>query len=234
MESLSVFRSENKYRLSFSEALSIQNRLSLILDPDPYTQGKAYSVRSLYFDSLNSIDYATKLAGTEIRKKIRLRVYSPEEQSCKLENKQKNGELQHKTSVVIAKADAMEMIDGNLSMLTKHFTESPALVDFYTTMMLGAYRPACMIEYQRVAYVYPMYHTRITLDYCIRCSESCFDLFSPQIDYTDALCDEVVLEVKYDGKLMGFISDAIKPYHLVQTSTSKYCLGRKAYYDFLY
>jgi len=234
VESLSVFRSENKYRLSYSEALSVQKRLGLILNPDPHTRGRAYMVRSLYFDSVNNIDYMTKLAGTEIRKKIRLRVYSPEEQSCKLENKQKNGDLQHKTSLLITKSDALEMIDGNISVLTKHFSGSPEAVDFYTTMMLGAYRPSCMIEYQRMAFVYPMYRTRITLDYNIKCSESCFDLFSPDIVYTDSLSDEVVLEVKYDGKLMGFISDALKPYHLVRTSTSKYCLGRKIYNDYLY
>ncbi|MGN0972743.1 MAG: polyphosphate polymerase domain-containing protein [Aristaeellaceae bacterium] len=234
MENLSVFRSEDKYRLSCREAFAVRDRLDRILEPDAHAKGKDYCVRSLYFDSLNHIDFATKLAGTEIRKKIRLRVYSPDDQTCKLENKQKNGDLQHKVSLLIGRDAAEGLIAGKYGVLTQYFADSPVAVDMYQTMVQGLYRPAVMIEYRRLAYEYPMYNTRLTLDYNIRYSESCFDLFARDIAYFPALDDEVVLEVKYNGKLMRFISEALKPCHLTQTATSKYCLGRKAYYDYLY
>ena len=234
MEKLSVFRSENKYRLSCQEAFTMRERLDKMLESDAHAQGKDYCVRSLYFDSFNNIDFATKLAGTEIRKKIRLRVYSPDDQMCKLENKQKHGDLQHKVSLLIGRDAAEGLIAGEYGVLVQYFNKASVAVEMYQTMMQGLYHPVVMIEYRRLAYEYPMYNTRLTLDYNIRYSESCFSLFSHNIAFTPALDDEVVLEVKYNGKLMHFISDVLKPYHLIQTATSKYCLGRQAYYDFLY
>ena len=79
---LSVFRCENKYLISYADALSLQRKLDLVLQRDCHSGEQGYTVRSLYFDSLNNLDFYTKLAGTELRKKIRLRIYSPGDTAC--------------------------------------------------------------------------------------------------------------------------------------------------------
>lgn len=230
---LSVFRSENKYVLSYTQAVSLQSKLDRVLLRDGHSGEQGYTVRSLYFDSINHIDFYTKLAGTELRKKIRLRVYSPNDTTCKLEVKQKNGDLQHKISLVITKDDAQELIKGNFGVLTQYFSQSENAVYIYETMTLGCYRPVVLVEYDRAAYTYPRYDTRLTFDMRIRSSESNFDLFAPAPMYTPALRERVVLEVKYNEKLMGFISEILKPYHLSRTAVSKYCMGRKLFYEFI-
>lgn len=231
-QELSVFRSENKYELAYPDALAIQKRLDAVMQRDAHSGEHGYMVRSLYFDSINNYDFNTKLAGTELRKKIRLRVYSPDDQEVKLEVKQKNGDLQHKVSLIITREDAKSLMGGDVSVLVKYFDKSENAAYIYKLMRLGVYRPVALIEYDRIAYTYPRYDTRLTFDLRIRSSESCFDLFAEHPVYTTIMDDHAVLEVKYNKILMGFISKALRPYHLTRTSVSKYLVGRKVFYDF--
>ena len=46
--------------------------------------------------------------------------------------------------------------------------------------------------------------------------------------------EDAVLEVKYSGKLMGFLSALLAQFHLTQGTFSKYCAGRPIFYDFNY
>ena len=71
--SLSIFRNEKKYLVPYMKAASIRGKLDEILVRDKHSEALGYMVRSLYFDSINNIDYKTKLAGVQKRKKIRLR-----------------------------------------------------------------------------------------------------------------------------------------------------------------
>jgi len=231
-ETLSVFRSENKYYISFEQYISLKSKLDKILKRDEYSKENSYIVRSLYFDSINNIDFQTKMGGTDIRKKIRLRVYDPKAKKCKLEMKQKNENLQHKISLWIDKEDAKKLILGDYSVLTKYFDKSTAAILIYETMILGCYKPVVMVEYDRIAYVYPRYNTRLTFDMNVRSSESNFDLFNEKPLFNTLINQEVILEVKYNEKLMGFISKILSPYKLTQLAISKYCVGRKVFYDF--
>lgn len=233
-QELSVLRSENKYLLSYPDALSLRRRLDALLTRDGHGGPDGYLVRSLYFDSANHIDFATKLVGTERRKKVRLRVYSPDSPTCKLELKEKRGDLQHKRSLLLTRAEGQRLSRGELDVLTPHLARSESAAILYKTMALGAYRPAALVEYDRIAYVYPRYDTRITFDLRVRSNEARFDLFDSHPCYTPILNEQVILEVKYDRVLMGFISELLRPYCLIRTSVSKYCIGRRLFYDILY
>ena len=84
-----------------------------------------------------------------------------------------------------------------------------------------------MIEYDRLAYQYPLYDTRVTLDMGIRSTEANLNIFSSEVNYTPIMCETAVLEIKYSGKCMGFLKDALGQFDLTQNSYSKYCSGRK-------
>jgi len=230
---LSVYRRENKYILSVDNISNLKFSLDKILERDKHSQKDSYIVRSLYFDSLNNIDFNTKLSGVEIRKKIRLRTYDYKSDKCKLEMKQKKGDLQHKISIWISKKDAQELIEKNYSVLLNYFNNSNAIY-FYTTMMTGCYVPVALIEYDRIAYTYPLNNTRITIDMNVRSSESNFDLFAENPNYNYVINNDIILEIKYNGKLLKFISNVLNKYKLNRVSVSKYCFGRKVFYDFNY
>lgn len=226
-ETLSVYRSENKYWIEKIEEARLQKQLDQILQRDNHSKEHSYIVRSLYFDSLDETDYLEKLAGVEIRKKIRIRTYDPNASRCKLEVKKKFGNLQNKISLWITKEDAISLTKGEYDVLIKYFDNNPEAVEIYSLMRLGLYRPCVLIEYDRIAYTYPRYRTRITFDQKIRATESCLDLFAQNPMYHDVVGAGTVLEVKYDGKLMRFISQILKTYNITQTAISKYVMSRQ-------
>lgn len=229
-----VFRHEDKYILSHIEAQLLRAKLGFLLQYDLYGGTEGYTVRSLYYDSMNAIDLVTKYAGDEIRKKIRLRIYSSQDETCKLEVKQKIGNQQKKISLIITREEAERLIRCDYKVLTKYFDQSEHAIDIYQVLTLNHYRPAVLIEYNRQAYFYPLFDTRITFDSNIRSSESCIDLFCKDPIYTPQIIEDVVLEVKYNEHLVDFVSEILKPMHLVQCSVSKYCYGRPLYSDFIF
>lgn len=104
----------------------------------------------------------------------------------------------------------------------------------YKTMVLRCYRPAALVEYDWIAYAYPLYDTRVTIDMNLRSSEANFNLFCEQPMYVSLISGYYVLEVKYNEKLVEFISKLLRPYQLTQISISKYCIGRKIFTDVMY
>lgn len=232
MKKLSVKRSECKYYLDIATASMLRKKLDKILKRDENSQIKSYMVRSVYFDSLNNVDFYTKLAGTSNRKKIRLRVYDFNSSKCKLEIKKKENDLQRKISLWITKEDASELLKGKYKVLRKYFKKHSDAIYMYHLMVNGCYRPVAMIEYNRIAYTYRLYDTRITFDMNIKSSESNFNLFDKKPLYTSILNDKIVLEVKFNGEPINFISDILKPFNLTRLAISKYCLGRKNFYYF--
>lgn len=233
-EELLSLRREIKYIIPLWKAIRIKECLDNLLTRDGHCVNGAYSVRSLYFESINNIDFADKLSGTDIRKKVRARIYDGDASLCKLELKEKKGDWQSKQSFLVDGKDVQAITCGDYSVLKNYFQDTPTSMKAYTIMAQGRYRPVVIIEYDRLAYRYPMYETRITLDMNIRSTESNLNLFSPQIHYLPVMNENVVLEIKYSGKLMGFISDALSPFDLTQGAYSKYCSGRRNYYDFNY
>ena len=225
---LDVKRTEEKYVLSLDQYVELRGKLVGVLKHDTESKAVKYPIRSLYFDSIDNKDYVEKMAGDEVRKKIRIRSYDAEMGKCKLEMKKKHGDVQNKVSIWISNQEAEQLIRGEYKILEKYFDgeNSGVAMEFYTEMMMGHYRPVVLIEYDRIAFTYPMNNTRITFDMNIRSSEADFGLFKKQPNYTKVLDSKVVLEVKYNGKLMGFISEVLKSYKLERTAVSKYCISR--------
>lgn len=122
-----ILRTEKKYPLDYLDARKLCGKLNRILQPDPHCAGTdGYLVRSLYFDSYDNEDYFDKAAGLENRKKIRLRIYSPDDAFAKLEWKQKQGAAQRKRSMTVSRDHAQRMAQGSYSCLWNTMTLWPS------------------------------------------------------------------------------------------------------------
>lgn len=231
-QKLTVYRSEKKYLISRSEAGMLEAEISKLLFSDSYSKDGSYTVRSLYFDSINNEDFLEKDAGVFYRKKIRLRSYGENDTVLKLELKEKNGDYQHKSSLLVNREEAIMLQDGDFGFLLDRDDE--LAYRFYTIMTLSAYRPAALIEYDRRAFVYDEFSTRITFDTAVRSSETDLDVFSKDTDWNMIMEDMTVLEVKYNEKLFAPISKVLRKYNIVNTSYSKYTSGRKIMEDYIY
>lgn len=192
---------------------------------DVHNGACGYIIRSLYFDTPFDEDAQAKEDGLELRRKIRLRIYDPNQDFAMLELKQKQGALQKKRSLRISRNDALELIQGNYGVLL-NYPESFA-VECYTIMMTRCYRPKVMIEYHRLAFIAKENRIRITLDTKIQASESCFDLFEPTLALVPVMDHfNGVLEVKYNGFLLSYIKDCLQLANRSEISISKYMLAR--------
>lgn len=230
---LKTLRQEYKFVLPIELALLIKGDIERIMQLDSHSPVGGYIINSLYFDSINNIDFATKLSGTEIRKKIRLRTYDGSN-IYKIEIKQKMGNLQQKESVLIDTEDAKSLTSGDYTVLMKYFDKTDSAKKIYKTLEMGCYTPVNYVQYQRIAFVNPFCDTRVTFDSNIKASEVDFTFFEDNKTLIPIMDDRVVLEVKFSGKLLGYISDILAKYNITQSSYSKYCSGRQLFYDFNY
>ena len=222
MSVLKVFRHEYKYTISYEEMLRLREKLNDLLTIDRNSEG--YMVRSLYFDSINDIDYYEKLDGLINRKKIRLRIYEPNANKVKLELKSKYDYHQQKESLLITNSEAKEIIKENYAVLLNHSEEIAGKI--YSILTTNCYKPKVIIEYQRIAYKGKT-TTRITFDFEIKSSTNVEDFFEENVNYIETIDKkDVVLEVKFDRFLEPYISNVLNQYIARKESISKYILGR--------
>lgn len=230
---LAVSRREVKYLLSLPDRLFLLGALDQLLTPDAYGGYNGYTVRSVYFDSIDNEDYRDKKLHADEKKRIRLRVYHPDDQKAKFELKRKSFGRELKESVVVSREDAREILKQNYSVLLHY--DTPTARYAYDLMTTRLYRPVSLIEYDRRAYTHPNFNTRVTMDNNLRCCEFCYDLFSHHLNFKALMPkDETILEIKYDRFLFRQIQEVLAQCDLSRKPPSKFGSSRKIlkrYYD---
>lgn len=222
---LDIFRREIKYEIDPCLTEVLKQRLSAVLPADPHNGTQGYLVRSVYFDTPDASDCCEKLDGVENRKKLRLRVYGFGDTPAKLELKQKQGAFQRKRSLTLSRPQAEQLLAGDSSCLEDcgEFGQQMARL-----MALGAYRPSCLVEYDRIAFCCPTNDTRVTLDSRLCSNEGCFRLYDPTVQLTPVgRPGMVTLEVKYNHFLLSFVKDSVNMAGMLNVSASKYCRCRQ-------
>lgn len=223
---LAVSRREVKYLLSLPDRLFLLGALDQLLTPDAYGGYNGYTVRSVYFDSITNEDYWDKKNHADEKKRIRVRVYHPDDTKAKFELKRKSFGRELKESVIITREDAQRLLEQDYSVLLHY--DNPTARYAYDLMSTRLYRPVSLIEYDRRAYTHPHFNTRVTLDNNLRYCPFCHDLFAHKLNFRAALPkDQTILEIKYDRFLFRQIQDALAQCDLTQKPPSKFGSSRK-------
>ena len=225
-----VLREEKKFLINVDEFIALSGKLENVLHADPHNGTHGYTVRSLYFDTLYDRDFFEKQAGTELRRKIRLRCYDPKADYAMLEIKQKQGSNQLKRSLKLKREHAARLTLGDYSPLLLY--SEPFAAECYALMHTHCYLPKTVVEYNRKAYIAKENKIRITFDNRIVSTESCFDIFSERLNMNPVLDHyNAVLEVKYNGFLLEYIKRMLNPVDRSEISVSKYVLARQNGYQ---
>lgn len=220
-----VLRQEHKYLLSLWESRACIDRLRRVMAQDSHNGEQGYLVRSLYFDTLDDQDFFDKQNGLDARKKLRLRIYDPQQDFAMLEMKQKQGDEQKKRSLRVKAQDARLLCDGNYSPLLQY--ADAFAVECYAVMTTACYQPKAVVQYHRFAFVGQESKVRITLDSEIRATESATDLFSSTLAMNPVFHGgQAVLEVKYSGFLPSYLKELVSFADRSKLAVSKYCLSR--------
>lgn len=222
---MDVYRKEIKYVISVQDFYHMRKHLECYIKPDKHSGDTGYMVRSLYFDSYNDKDLFDVLYGLKDKRKIRLRIYSMSDSSVKLEYKCKSGSDSRKLSLSIPKEEALRMADGDYSFLLEK--EDPLAVKLYSRLKTQGYRPAIIVDYNRLAYMYMPNDIRITFDSNIKASRITSGLFDQNVAWQPVMEPGVgVLEVKYNGFLFSHLKQTIEDIDSLPASSSKYANSR--------
>ncbi len=203
-----VTRIEEKYVLSTKkkEELLAQFRETLLCDE--YSDQGKYSTRTLYFDTPNSQDYQDKLNNKLSRKGIRMRIYTANDKTAKIELKAKDNLIQNKTSLKMSKEDAQRLINKDYECLKNYNSEIAK--QLYEIMKNGNYAPKTLILYDRYAFKDPKTKLRVTIDSNLSTSNTEFDLWDTHIDTAIvSSLNEHILEIKKQQDLPKEIENII-------------------------
>lgn len=220
-----MLRKENKYLISLEKFFRIRSRLSTFLSYDENSTSNGYIVRSIYFDTIDNRDMFDTLYGVYEKQKIRLRIYSIHDTNVKLECKRKVGSDTYKISLTISKEEAEAMIHGDYEFLKDN--ETKEIRELYLTLTKDGYSAKTIVEYRRLAFVYPVSNTRICFDTEIKASLTPFNFFSDNVGFIPLITSDLgVLEVKYDHFLPSLIKETISPMDELNQANSKYVQAR--------
>ena len=196
-------RKEEKYIISMSDYLYLRSILCRMAKPDKNAiADNKYSVRSLYFDSLDDDAFLDKINGVNNREKFRIRFYNRNTKLVKLEKKSKISTRTIKDSVNISEYQTRQIINGDASWMLSG--DSILFREFYVKHKTIPLVPKNIVEYTREAFAFDNLNIRITFDSDIRSTTSSVDLFDFDV-LMIKLTDKIILEVKYDTFIPGYI-----------------------------
>lgn len=219
-----AYRHELKYLVNQAEYRQLQTVLHSLLGHDAHAgpQGE-YHIRSLYLDDLYHTAYRQKMAGVEVRKKYRVRIYDCLDRHIALECKYKNGAYIYKESVPLTVAEYGDLCRGNCGFLLQK--PQPLARQFFLEARANIIRPCVIVAYDREAFVNDVGTVRITFDKALTAMEPRQNMFDPACTGYHVLPPgQMILEVKFTGILPEYIQSIFRAYSFVRTSASKFCL----------
>ena len=217
-------RHEYKYLISAADARLLKIRLRHIMEPDPHA-GKSgrYTIRSLYFDDLSHQALDVKLDGICLRSKYRIRMYNYDPRFLKLEKKEKLGSLTRKTAETILLRDALRLQYRNVPQTPEDISTLQG--ELAARIRNSGFRAMTLVDYDRTPFICRDGNTRITLDENLRTRPFDANLTaSPNAMIPVLDRNQVILEVKFDDFLPGYLSDALSDIPKVNLAISKFAL----------
>lgn len=220
-----VLRKEIKYIIPIEHFSRLKVKLDLLMERDENGVNGKYLVRSQYYDSVRDNDVFDNLSGVEEKRKIRVRIYSPKSLDAKLEYKMKSNTDSRKMSIALTKDQALRMEAGNFSFLLDKDEDLAKLL--FVKINQNGYRPKSIVEYQRLAFKYPVSDLRITFDTEVRSTVDPYGLFKDHLASIPLLSEDLgILEIKYSGFLPSPFSKIVSEIDKIAEGVSKYSLSR--------
>lgn len=219
------YRHELKFLVSQKQLDLLGFRLNLIMKQDIHQKGKAYKIRSLYFDDINNSCLRENENGVDRRKKYRIRIYDGKMDVIKLEKKIKVRGMTRKYAEIIQYDNCIKWIEQKDVSLLRCNSELEQ--ELYVKHKTEGMHPVTIVEYERTAFVEKRGNIRITFDRNISCSEMVHRFTEEKIPLIPLLpVGQHILEIKYDEFLPEYIKEVMEIGSLQRSTFSKYVYAR--------
>ena len=218
------YRHEYKYMISREAAELLRRRLPHFMKRDSHAGPTGrYTIRSLYFDDLNFTAFEEKVSGIDNRTKYRIRYYDYDPSLFKLERKEKKGHLTRKTGQTVTLEDVLALEKSS----PKPCPDTPKGLaeELRLSCLSRGMRPVVLVDYDRTPFICANGNTRITLDENLRTVPYCGDIFGSHHAMIPVLePEQVILEVKFDDFLPGYLSDVLADIPKIPMAISKFAM----------
>src|SRR3989344_3829565 len=225
-------RIEYKYLLTPAQARLVKSALLPHVYFDPFCLNfpdHKYPVSSIYFDSIDRLTFYEKLDGLQNRKKIRARYYySSKSNLCSLflEWKHKIGNITYKdrTKLTLLQYHQLSHQKFLAFMRNQSNFNKISVLEIMKNKLL----PMTHIYFKREAFFAKNWpHLRINFDTQTQMKHNLnFSEFSSGVAI---LPSQIILEVKFLGKIPQWLHAIIVLYGLTHIAFSKYCLAVSSY-----
>lgn len=218
------FRHEWKHAITYSDMITIRQRLLAVARQDPHAVDGKYKIRSIYFDNFMDKALCEKLDGISRREKFRIRYYNDNTEIIHLEKKSKIGGLCNKKSTILSMQEAQYIVEGQTQWMKMR--EDALIQELYLKMTMQGLKPKTIVDYIREPFVYGPGNVRVTIDYDIRTGLQCIDFLNPDCIMIPAGDSGIIMEVKWDEFLPYTIRDVVQLSGRRVTAFSKYAACR--------
>ncbi len=223
------YRHEFKYPLTRGQILIEEARISPVMTKDAHASPMGYyNIRSLYFDDYENSCFMDNENGVDNREKYRIRIYDHNTELIRLELKQKLRGKTGKRSCTISLAQCQMLMAGQIPPDIGPGQQVLSRLSYLMAVRLM--RPAIIVDYDRVPYVYRPgdANVRVTFDRNITSSDSIHSFLEERIQGRGVMPEgQALMEVKFDDFLPDEIHRLLQLEGLSASTFSKYYLCRK-------
>ncbi len=224
---LTDMRYEHKFVIDDNKRIELQNKLEQIMQRDVHTHKGTYIIKSLYFDDYTHSCFFENEYGYDNREKFRIRYYNDDKDFIRLELKSKTRGMTEKKQCAVSLSQAVDMQNNNFCEINEQFS---LLRKFFIETKTNLLHPDVIVEYERIPYIYEEGNVRITFDTNICGSNETEKFLSGDYHKIPILPGGLlVMEIKYDDILPGFIEDIVQVKNLGKETFSKFYLCKKAF-----
>ena len=224
---MSTYRNELKFICTEKELALIEGRIRMIMEKDSHIgNGEPYTVRSVYFDDYENSCMHENQDGIARRNKFRIRTYNNDVSYIRLEIKSKRYDFGRKNSCSLSVEECGQYLHIVPEVITKELPYARRKLSL--EIGIRKLHPVIIVEYERMAYVYPYGNVRITFDRNISMCAKPEQFLKTYIPLTPIMPKGIhILEVKFDEFLPDVIASLLEIGILERTSFSKYYLSRQ-------
>ena len=223
------YRHEYKYPLTHGQVLIEEARISALMSRDVHASGQGvYNIRSLYFDDYQNSCYMDNENGVDNREKYRIRIYNHSPERISLEVKQKIRGKTSKKSCLITQEQCRVLMDGRIP--GQIGADQQTLHKLSYLMAVRLMRPAVIVDYDRVPYVYRINdaNVRVTFDSNIQSVSDVCSFLDEEVHGRGVMpAGQALMEVKFDSFLPDEVHGLLQLEGLSASTFSKYYLCRK-------
>ena len=200
----------------------------LVRDPFLEPGQDGYFVNSIYFDSPSLRCYNEKISGMKNRAKLRLRTYGEnldDPQTMFLEIKRKSDAIIVKDRAFLSADNYKRAINGEVLSFEKNDSRDSKILEEFTVRQRSySMMPLVLVRYKRNPLVSRFDNNlRVTFDYDLEAAGA--ESFTNRRALNSVFRDLVVMEIKYNNILPGWLHKVIQRHELRRVAVSKYCYG---------